>query len=54
MISEMLSQESDEVQVLFRLPASDIAAFDKVANARRMSRAALLRQCILEKIQNME
>lgn len=37
-------------QVAVRVPESDLVRFNAVASMRRMSREALLRECILEKI----
>ena len=37
-------------QVAVRVPESDLVRFNAVAAMRRMSREALLRECILEKI----
>ena len=50
--SMMIVKASDEpfISVLIRIPKEDLEAFDVVATSRRMSRAALIRECVLEKI----
>ena len=50
----MCEDISEEKQVLFRMPAEDIEAFDRVARSKRMTRAGLLKQCVLEKIKEYE
>ena len=46
-------QTSDEfTTTTFKLPSQDLKAFDEVAKERRTSRAALLRECVLEKIES--
>ena len=42
--------QDEEMQIGFRLPQKDVESFDAVAAKKRMSRSALLRQCVLEKI----
>lgn len=46
----MVTQEEVIKQAVVRLPESDLIRFDSVAKGRRMSREALLRECVLEKI----
>ena len=48
------SESDDLAQVIVRVPKSDLVEFDKLAQARRISRADLIRECILEKISNAE
>ncbi|HJK82237.1 MAG TPA: hypothetical protein O0X45_05335 [Methanocorpusculum sp.] len=50
----MCNDISEKKQVLFRMPAEDIEAFDRVARSKRMTRAGLLKQCVLEKIKEYE
>ena len=48
----MMTQTSDKfTTTTFKLPSQDLKAFDEVAKERRTSRAALLRECVLEKIE---
>lgn len=47
----MVTQDEEVIkQAVVRLPEWDLDRFDAVAKRRRMSREALLRECILEKI----
>ena len=48
----MVVTSDNSTPILFRLPKEDIEAFDAVAKERRTSRAALLRECVLEKIES--
>ncbi|HJJ47584.1 MAG TPA: hypothetical protein O0X39_01135 [Methanocorpusculum sp.] len=49
----MIVKASDEpyTTVVVKIPREDILAFDAVATARRTSRAALIRECILDKVE---
>lgn len=48
----MITKSSDEVYatLIIKVPREDVEALDKVAVARRTSRAALVRESILDKI----
>ncbi|HJJ38697.1 MAG TPA: ribbon-helix-helix protein, CopG family [Methanocorpusculum sp.] len=48
----MITKSSDEgfATLIIRVPREDKEALDKVATARRMSMAALVRESILDKI----
>ena len=51
----MVTQDDEVIkQAVVRLPESDLTRFDGVAKGRRMSREALLRECVLEKIKEYE
>lgn len=38
------------VKVLLNVPQCDLERFDEVASSKRMTRSALMRECVLEKI----
>jgi hypothetical protein len=46
--------QDEEVQIGFRFPQKDVDSFDVVAASLRISRSALLRQCVLENIKEFE
>lgn len=46
----IVKESSNTTAAYFRLPAEDLARFDAVAAARRTSRAALIRELILQTI----
>lgn len=48
------SENSEDKAIIFRMPTSDVDEFDKIASSQRMTRAGLLRQCVLEKIKQQK
>ena len=42
------NQNTQETHVTFWIPNEDLVSFDRIAKEKRISRAALLRTCVLE------
>ena len=49
----MLS-DGNRKSILVRMPEVDVVRLNHIANMRRMSREALIRECILEKFEKLD